>query len=73
MWQVANGKDEDPIIPSKAVDNVVKETDKWFKDAILNNYAWTLAAVDLGSELGRFGVRLWLGEEYEKVKKSDSK
>jgi hypothetical protein len=58
---------------SKAVDNVFKETDKWFKDAIRNNYAWTLAAVDLGSELGRFGLKLWLGEGYEKGKGTDSK
>lgn len=55
------------------MDNVFKETDKWLKDVIRNNYAWTLAAVDLGSELGRFGLRWWFGEEYEKSKEPDSK
>jgi hypothetical protein len=58
---------------SKAVDNVLKEADKWWRDFIRNNYGLALAAADVSSETWRLGLRWFLGEEYKKSKESDNK
>jgi hypothetical protein len=56
---------------SMAVDNVLKEADKWWKDFIRNNYDLALAAADVSSETWRLGLRWLLGEEYEKSKEQE--
>jgi len=57
---------------SRAVDNVLKEADKWWKDFIRNNYGLALAAADVSSEVWRLGLRWLIGEEYKKSQETDN-
>lgn len=56
----------------RAVDNVLDEADRWWKDFIRNNYGLAIAAADVNSEVWRLGLRWLLGEEYKKGQESDS-
>lgn len=50
----------------KSVENFLKESDKWWKDWLRNNYGLAVAANELFFMIGRQQTRMWLGDQYRK-------